>query len=56
MIRKWHLILAGYRWPREPEPISDQPAGLGFAHRVGRFRSGGSPFSSSVRRFVGVVS
>ena len=30
----------------DPQPISDRPVGLGFLHRVGRFRPGGSPFSS----------
>ena len=27
-------------------PISNQPVGLGFAHRAGRYQPGGSPFSS----------
>ena len=36
----------------DPQPISDRPVGLGFPHRAGRFRPGGSPFSPQV---VGVV-
>ena len=34
------------RWHHEPQPISDRPAGLGFQYHVGRFRPGGSLFSS----------
>ena len=30
----------------DPQPISDRPVGLGFPHRAGRFRPGGSPLSS----------
>ena len=30
----------------EPQPISNQPAGLGFPRRAGRYRPGGSPFLS----------
>ena len=29
----------------ESHPISDQPVGMGFPHRAGRYRPGGSPFS-----------
>ena len=31
----------------DPQPVSDRPVGLGFPHRTGRFRPGGSAFSSS---------
>ena len=30
----------------DPQPISDRPVGLGFPHRAGRFRTGGSLLSS----------
>ena len=33
-------------WLHEPQPISNHPVGLGFPHRAGRYRPGGSPFSS----------
>ena len=59
-IRGWGLILTGCggtltfprgatpaaRWLHEPQPISNQPVGLGFPHRTGRYRPEGSPFSS----------
>ena len=32
------------RWLNEPQPISNQPMGLGFPHRAGQYRPGGSPF------------
>ena len=32
------------RWLHEPQPISNQPVGLGFPHRAGRYRPG-SAFS-----------
>ena len=42
-------ILAGCRWRHEPQPINNQPVGLGFPHRAGRYRPGGPPpFSSPV--------
>ena len=46
VIRGWRPILPGKRWlyVRAPGPISDRPVGLGFPHRAGRFRGGGSPF------------
>ena len=31
----------------DPQPISDRPVGLGFPHRAGRFRPGGSLISIS---------
>ena len=34
------------RWLHEPQPIRNQPVGLGFPHDAGRYRPGGSPFSS----------
>ena len=34
------------RWFREPQPISNQPVGLGSSHRVERYGSRVSPFSS----------
>ena len=56
----WELILPGCggtsalareatlaaRWLHEPQPISNQPVGLGFPHHAGRYRHGGSAFSS----------
>ena len=30
----------------DPQQVSDRPVGLGFPHRVGQFRPGGSSFSS----------
>ena len=32
------------RWLHEPQPISNQPVWLGFPHRAGQNRPGGSPF------------
>ena len=60
LIRRWDLILPGCgatstlargaalaaRWLHEPQPIGNQPVGLGFPHRAGRYRPVGSPFSS----------
>ena len=34
------------RWIREPQSMSNKPVGLGFPHRAGRCRPGGSPLSS----------
>ena len=34
----------------DPQPISDRPVGLGFPHRAGRCRPGGTPFSSPACR------
>ena len=58
-IQEWELILAcggtsglarratlAARWLHEPQPISNHPVGLGFSHRAGRYRPGGSLFSS----------
>ena len=39
-------ILPGCRWLHEPQPISNQPVGLGFPHRAGRYRPGEPPFLS----------
>ena len=52
--RGWEVILPGCggtlalargvtlaaRWLHEPQPISNQPAGLGFPHFAGRLRPG----------------
>ena len=35
------------RWLHEPQPISNQPAGFGFPHPLGRYRPRGSACSSS---------
>ena len=45
-------ILAA-RWLREPQPLSNQLVGLGFPHPAGRYRTGGSAFSSP--GVIGVV-
>ena len=34
-------ITPGWRWLYEPQPISNQPVGLGFLHRAGWYRPGG---------------
>ena len=66
LTRGWEFILFGCggtsplargatlatRWLHEPQPISNHPVGLGFAHPAGRYRPGGSAVSS---RLVGVV-
>ena len=47
------LILPGWRWLYEPLPNSNQPVGLRFSHRAGRYR-----LMANHRfrpRFVGVV-
>ena len=60
LIRGWKLILRGCggtsalargatlaaRWCHEPQPISNRPVVLGFPHPAGRYRPGGSAFSS----------
>ena len=46
VIRGWDQILPGWRWLYEPQPISDQPEGLGIPHRAWEYRPGGSPVSS----------
>ena len=60
LIRGWEVILPGFggtsalargatlaaRWLHEPQPISNQPVGLGFSNPAGRYRPGGSSFSS----------
>ena len=60
LIRGWENILPGCggtsalargvtlaaRWLHEPQPVSNHPVGLGFPHRAGRYRPGGSSFSS----------
>ena len=57
---RWKIILPGCggtsalaqgatlaaRWLHEPQPISNHPVGLGFPHPAGRYRPGGSAFSS----------
>ena len=35
MIRGWDLVLSGWRWLYEPQPVSDQPEGLGFHNMRG---------------------
>ena len=60
LTRGWEFILPGCggtsalaqgatlaaRWLHEPQPISNQPVGLGLSHPGGPNRSGGPPFSS----------
>ena len=60
LTRRWEFILPGCcvtsafsrgatlaaRWLHEPQPISNQPVGLEFARFAGRYRPGGSAFSS----------
>ena len=60
LTRRWELILPGCSGTsalareatiaacclHEPQPISNQPVGLGFQHHAGRYRPGGSAFSS----------
>ena len=60
LTRGWELILPGCggtlalargatlaaRWLHEPQPISNHPVGLRFPHPAGRYRPGGSAFSS----------
>ena len=41
LIRGWDHVVHG---SREPQPVSNRPAGFGFPHPAGRFRPGGSPF------------
>ena len=52
MIRGWDLVLSGWRWLYEPQPVSDQPEGLGF-HNM---RGGIDPENHRFRpRFVRAV-
>ena len=58
IFRGWDLVLLGFggtltlargvnlasRYVHEPQPISNHPVELGFPHRVGWYRSVGSPF------------
>ena len=55
-IRAWDLILPECGGTSTlPQPIGDQPMGLAFPHRAGRYRPMGSPFSSQdCRRVVGM--
>ena len=47
IVKGWETILPGCAGSMyDPQPISDRPAILGFPHHAGRFRPGGSPFSS----------
>ena len=60
LTRGWEFILFGCggtsplargatlatRWLHEPQPISNHPVGLGFAHPAGRYRPGRSAVSS----------
>ena len=49
LTRGWDpLFFPGCRWLHKPQPTSDQAMGLGFPHRAGRYRPGGSPLSSPV--------
>ena len=41
-------VLPGWRWLHEPQPILNQPIGLGFPHRVGRYRPRRPPVLSPV--------
>ena len=52
LIRGWYFIFPGWHRLHEPEPVSNQPVGLGLQPRTGRYRPGGPPFSSPG---VGVV-
>ena len=40
--------MPGRRWLHLSQPISDEPLGLGFPHRAGRYQPGRPPFPSSV--------
>ena len=58
LIRGWGIMLPGYsgtsalargatlaaRWLHDPQPVSNQPVGLGFPHPERRYRLGGSAF------------
>ena len=44
LIRGWSLILPGWWCLHDPQPISDQPVGLGVPHRAGRYRPEGPTF------------
>ena len=44
----WDCIILGCRWRHGPQPISSYLVGLRFPHRVGWYRPGGPPLSSSV--------
>ena len=60
LTRGWEFILSGCggtaalargatlaaRWLHEPQSISNHPVGLGFPHPAGRYRPGGSAFTS----------
>ena len=60
LTRGWEIILPGCggtsalargptlaaRWLHEPQLINDRPVGLGFPHPAGRYRPGGSVYSS----------
>ena len=55
-------LILGRRWLHEPQPISNQPVGLGFPHHAGRYWLGGPPFSfpamgitKKVIRMVGLL-
>ena len=48
LIRGWQYVHPGWRWLHEPQPISNQPVGLGFLHLAGRYRPGGPPFTSPI--------
>ena len=47
-------------WPHEPQPISNHPVRSGLPHPAGRYRPGGSAFSSpscwSCRDMEGLLS
>ena len=45
-------MLPECRWFHEPQPISNQPVGLGFPHRAGRYRPGVPPFRPHFAVFV----
>ena len=62
LMQRWHLIPPGCGATstlsreatlatfslHEPQPISNQPVGLGFPHLAGLYRPGGSAFSSTI--------
>ena len=49
LIRGWDLILPGWSWFHEPQPVSNQLVmELGLPHREGRYRPAGAPISPPV--------
>ena len=54
LCRGWDRILSGCRWLHEPQSISNQPMGLEFPHRAGRYRPGGPSFCPRFDEIVDV--